>query len=128
MKNEILAKRVCFNLTRVILSRIESGIGVEFWPADDPGQLRDVIPLRCGGCTMSELDLLRDVVRALVAQRRAFAFMSETMKRRMGTGERLPQETADKARRASVTYHEQGAALDRALARLAEVNPRLFDG
>jgi hypothetical protein len=76
---------------------------------------------------MSELELLRDVVRSLVAQRRAFAFMSETMKRRMETGERPRQETADKARQASVSYHEQSAALDQALARLAEVNPRLFD-
>jgi hypothetical protein len=76
---------------------------------------------------MSELELLRDVVRALVAQRRAFAFMSETMKRRMETGKHPPQETADKARRASVKYHAQSAALDRALARLAELNPRLFD-
>ena len=128
MKNEILAKLVCFNLTRVILSRVELSMSTEFWPADGPGQPRDVIALQCGGCTMSELELLRDVVRALVAQRRAFALMSETMKRRMETGKHPAQETADKVRLASVTYHEQSAALDRALARLAEMNPRLFDG
>jgi hypothetical protein len=49
MANEVLAKFVCFNLTRVILSQVELGIEANFWPKDDPGADRDVIPLRCGG-------------------------------------------------------------------------------
>ena len=47
MSNEVLAKLVCFNLTRVILSQVELGIEANFWKADDGP--RDVIPLRCGG-------------------------------------------------------------------------------
>jgi transposase len=48
MANEVLAKFICFNLTRVILSQVELGIEAEFWPKDEPGD-RDIIPLRCGG-------------------------------------------------------------------------------
>jgi hypothetical protein len=75
-----------------------------------------------------ELERLRDVVRALVTQRRAFAFVSDVMKRRMETGERPPQETQTKVGRTAATYHEHTAALERALARLAEVNPELVNG
>jgi len=45
--NEVLAKFVCFNLTRVILSQVELGIEAEFWPADE--DRRDILQLRCGG-------------------------------------------------------------------------------
>jgi hypothetical protein len=48
MVNEILAKFVCFNLTRVILSQIELGIDTTFWPTEptqDDGP-RDVIPMQ----------------------------------------------------------------------------------
>ena len=49
MVNEVLAKLVCFNLTRVILSQCELGIEAEFWdkeePAcDEPGILSIVRP------------------------------------------------------------------------------------
>ena len=47
MADEVLAKFVCFDLTRVILSQVELGIDTNFWKADDGP--RDVIPLRCGG-------------------------------------------------------------------------------
>jgi hypothetical protein len=47
--NESLAKFVCFNLNRVILSQVESGIEPTIWPKDDPARHRDVIPLRCRG-------------------------------------------------------------------------------
>ena len=46
LANEVLAKFVCFNLTRVILSQVELGIEANFWPKDD--EPRDVIPLRSG--------------------------------------------------------------------------------
>ena len=45
----MLAKFVCFNLTRVILSQVELGIEANFWNDKDGGEPRDVIPLRCGG-------------------------------------------------------------------------------
>lgn len=46
MKNEALAKLVCFNLTRVILSQIELGIEPVFWQEENaPGERPDVLPL-----------------------------------------------------------------------------------
>ena len=48
MVNELLAKFVCFNLTRVILSQVELGIEAEFRKADPDGP-RDIRQLRCGG-------------------------------------------------------------------------------
>jgi hypothetical protein len=75
-----------------------------------------------------ELQLLRDVVRAFVAQRRAMAFASEVMKRRQETGERPSDETIAKMRELSSAYRDLENALERALARLAEVNPELVNG
>jgi hypothetical protein len=43
MKNEVLAKFVCFNLCRVILSQVELGIEAKFWDkADGPN---DALPM-----------------------------------------------------------------------------------
>ena len=44
MKNEALAKLVCFNLTRVILSQCELGIEAVFWD-NEPSERPDVLPL-----------------------------------------------------------------------------------
>jgi hypothetical protein len=48
MVNEVLAKLVCFNLTRVILSQLELGIETEFWQepeVDDTHEPADVLPM-----------------------------------------------------------------------------------
>ena len=56
MKNEVLCKLICFNLTRVILSQCELGIEAEFWkdrpaPTEADGEPgADVLPFpTCAG-------------------------------------------------------------------------------
>jgi hypothetical protein len=48
MVNELPAKFVCFNLTRVILSQVELGNEPELWK-DEPDGPRDILSLRCAG-------------------------------------------------------------------------------
>jgi hypothetical protein len=75
---------------------------------------------------MDELDLLRDVVRALVAERRARAEWLELVRQWRETGQEPPNEAVDAGLRA--VFIDNRGALDRALARLAEVNPGLVNG
>jgi transposase len=47
MRNDVLCKVICQNLTRTIRSQIELGIAPVFWP--DDGGPRDVLPMAAGG-------------------------------------------------------------------------------
>lgn len=76
----------------------------------------------------SELELLHDVVRALVAERRAGDTWSAAMNAlRAAGGERTPDCIREMRRLFSIAF-EGKKATDQALARLAEVNPELVDG
>ena len=75
-----------------------------------------------------ELDRLRDVVRALVAASRSWEAFSTWMNGRMQRREVRTEESIREAHRLSGVHRDREKDLDRALARLAEVNPELVAG
>lgn len=75
-----------------------------------------------------ELERLRDVVRALVAERRAFTVWSETMNLRRSKELKPTEESIQEMRRLATIHFDRKRDLDAALARLAEVNPELVNG
>ena len=76
----------------------------------------------------NELELLRDVVRALVAERRAFTGWSDTMNLRQTNRLAPTEESIQEVQRLSDILFDRKRELDAALARLAEANPELVNG
>jgi hypothetical protein len=79
---------------------------------------------------MNELELLRDVVRAYVAERRADAEWSTPMRERLDRCDRTrpTEESIAQMRRLAGVLKDRQEDLDRAIALLAEVNPELVAG
>jgi hypothetical protein len=75
-----------------------------------------------------ELERLRDVVRALVAERRAGSKWHTTMAGRMGRGEKPTEESIQMMRGLADAHYACQQATDAALARVGEVNPELVNG
>ena len=72
-----------------------------------------------------ELELLRDVVRALVAERRARAEWSRALS---PDGKKPTKDQIDAAAPLHLKVGDCRTAIDQALGRLAEVNPELVNG
>jgi hypothetical protein len=75
-----------------------------------------------------ELERLRDVVRALVAESQAWTAFYSRMVSRMGKGLTPTEESIREAHRISGIVEDRKRDLDQAMARLAEVNPELVAG
>ena len=75
-----------------------------------------------------ELERLRDVVRALVAQSQSWEAFCTWMHGRMERREERTEATIRETRRLSDVHHDRQKDLDRAIALLAEVNPELVAG
>ena len=75
-----------------------------------------------------ELERLRDVVRALVAHRAAFAKWAEAMNKKAEPGVDFTDEVGREQLRTGAVLSARRDDLERALARLADVNPELVAG
>lgn len=75
-----------------------------------------------------ELERLREVVRALVAASQSWEAFSTWMSARIESKAERTEETAREARRLSGVHTEHQKDLERAVARLGEVNPELVAG
>jgi hypothetical protein len=75
-----------------------------------------------------ELERLRDVVRALVAHRAAFAKWADAMNKKAEPGVVFTDEVGREQLRTGSIVAARRDDLERALARLAEVNPALVAG
>jgi hypothetical protein len=75
-----------------------------------------------------ELERLRDVVRALVAESQAWTAFNTRLLGRMGRGLAPTEESIREAHRFSGAVEDSKRDLDQAMARLAEVNPELVAG
>ncbi|HJZ92778.1 MAG TPA: hypothetical protein VKE40_18030 [Gemmataceae bacterium] len=73
-----------------------------------------------------ELERLRDVVRALVAQRAAFANWAHAMNKKSKPGAAFTDDVGREMVRTTSVLDARQDDLERALARLAEVAPDLL--
>jgi hypothetical protein len=93
-----------------------------------PG-LFEAIPGGAGGVMGDESERLRDVVRAYLAERRAWNAWSAPMRDRLDRGDRSPpsEERIQQQRQLADVLFARQADLARALDRLREVAPGLFE-